>query len=79
MADARSRAGWNHTAHLLCLIANVNRDPKKVRAFKPADFNPHTHQNKQRFMSVDRLADEVMRIATRKDRERRGTLVDGER
>lgn len=22
-------------------IANVNRDPKKSHAFKPADFNPH--------------------------------------
>jgi len=26
---------------LLALIANVNRDPKKTRAFKPADFNPY--------------------------------------
>ena len=26
---------------LLALIANVNRDPKRTRAFKPADFNPY--------------------------------------
>ncbi|MFW6159188.1 MAG: hypothetical protein ACOC8E_07515 [Planctomycetota bacterium] len=23
------------------MIANVNRDPKKTRAFKPADFHPY--------------------------------------
>jgi len=26
---------------LLALIANVNRDPKRTRAFRPADFNPY--------------------------------------
>ena len=26
---------------LLALIANVNRDPTRTRAFKPADFNPY--------------------------------------
>jgi len=26
---------------LLALVANVNRDPKKTRAFRPADFNPY--------------------------------------
>ena len=30
-----------HTSSILALVANVNRDPKKSRAFKPADFNPH--------------------------------------
>jgi len=25
----------------MALIANVNRDPKKTRAFKPSDFNPY--------------------------------------
>lgn len=33
---------WAHTSSVLALIANVNRDPRKARAFKPADFNPHT-------------------------------------
>ena len=41
MADARSRERWAHTSALLTLIANVNRDPKKTRAFRPKDFNPY--------------------------------------
>jgi hypothetical protein len=26
---------------VLALLANVHRDPKKSRTYKPADFNPH--------------------------------------
>ena len=40
MAQARQQDNWNHTAALLAMLANVNRDPKKGRAFKPADFHP---------------------------------------
>ena len=40
MTHARQRDGWNHTASVLAMLANVNRDPKKGRAFKPADFHP---------------------------------------
>ena len=29
---------------ILALIANVNRDPKKTRAFRPDDFNPFVEQ-----------------------------------
>jgi len=25
---------------MMALVANVNRDPKKTRAFKPSDFDP---------------------------------------
>jgi len=42
MGEARLQNEWAHTSSLLALIANVNRDPKKARAFKPADFNPHS-------------------------------------
>lgn len=45
MAEARSEARWSHTSTLLAMIANVNRDPKKTRAFKPGDFNPHAKRN----------------------------------
>lgn len=41
MAEGRSRDAWWHTSHLMCLVANANRDPKKTRPFKPADFDPH--------------------------------------
>ena len=40
MAEARERAAWSHTSAIMALIANVNRDPKKTRPYKPDDFNP---------------------------------------
>ena len=40
MTQARQEDSWNHTAALLTMLANVNRDPKKGRTFKPADFHP---------------------------------------
>ena len=41
MADGRRQEDWSHTAHLLSLIANCHRDPKKRRApFQPAHFDP---------------------------------------
>jgi hypothetical protein len=30
---------WNHTAQLLCLQANLHRDPKQ-KPYEPADFHP---------------------------------------
>jgi hypothetical protein len=41
MAEARCRERWAHTSAVLALIANVHRDPKRSRVFKPADFDPH--------------------------------------
>ncbi len=46
LAEARQRDQWNHTASVMALIANVNRDPKKGRLAKPDDFHPlrkHNH------------------------------------
>jgi len=44
MADGRCRNMWTHTAAVLCLTANINRDTKKrAEPFKPADFNPYTY------------------------------------
>ena len=40
MTHARQQDQWNHTAAVMALIANVNRDPKKGRAFRPVDFHP---------------------------------------
>ena len=40
MAEARLETEWARASALLALIANVNRDPKKTRAFRPDDFNP---------------------------------------
>jgi len=40
MAESHGRADWSRTSVTLALLANAHRDPKKTRAFKPADFNP---------------------------------------
>ena len=40
MTHARQQDAWNHTASALAMLANVNRDPKKGRAFRPVDFHP---------------------------------------
>jgi len=40
MDEGRDRQLWAHTSSVLSLIANVNRNPKKSRAMRPADFNP---------------------------------------
>ena len=41
MAEGRSREAWNHTAAVLAMLANCNRDPKKGKALGPADFHPY--------------------------------------
>ncbi|HEV57107.1 MAG TPA: hypothetical protein ENN87_06365 [Phycisphaerales bacterium] len=48
MAEARGRDNWAHTSAILALIANVNRDPKKTRPCKPADFDPYAARDKRR-------------------------------
>lgn len=40
MAEATIRERWNHTAALMALLANCHRDPRRQRAFTPADFHP---------------------------------------
>ena len=46
MSESRSRDAWRHTAAVMSLIANVNRDPRKHRPFRPEDFNPHEQKPK---------------------------------
>lgn len=40
MAEARVRDEWRRTSVLLALTANCHRDPKRTKAFRPADFDP---------------------------------------
>jgi hypothetical protein len=41
MVDAARSEAWQHTAWIMCMIANVNRDAKKrPRPFSPDEFNP---------------------------------------
>ncbi|MFH1022130.1 MAG: hypothetical protein V1809_01935 [Planctomycetota bacterium] len=46
MAEAKGRADWGRTSVVLAVLANTHRDPKKTRAFKPADFNPYATEKK---------------------------------
>jgi len=41
MVEANQKAAWNHTSHILWIIAEVNRNSKERRkAFDPREFNP---------------------------------------
>ncbi|MEZ6097172.1 MAG: hypothetical protein R3C03_23610 [Pirellulaceae bacterium] len=41
MADARRNEAWSHTANLMALVANVNRNPRRrSRPYSPIDFHP---------------------------------------
>jgi hypothetical protein len=44
MADGRGRAEWGRMSSLMALVANINRDPKRTRAFRPDDFNPYAER-----------------------------------
>ena len=57
MVNGRQREMWNHTSHVLCLVANANRDPKRSKALKPSDFNPTTQRKKVRAAPITVLRD----------------------
>ena len=45
MAEGRIEQAWNHTAALLTVLINVNRDPRRGRPAKPTDFHPMAKRN----------------------------------
>jgi len=47
MVEGRGQESWAHTSAVMSLIANVNRDPKKSRQFKPSDFDPYAHRKRR--------------------------------
>lgn len=47
MVEGKGRADWARTSALMAMICNVNRDPKKGKASKPADFNPYIEKNEK--------------------------------
>jgi len=40
MSEGHRKERWGHTASIMALLANINRDPKKHVPFSPADFMP---------------------------------------
>lgn len=57
MAEARGRDEWARTATLLALVANCHRDPKKTRAFRPADFDPFVRRSAPAPVGIEVLKD----------------------
>jgi len=45
MAEARLDDEWNHTSAVLAMLANIHRDPKKHRPFRPEDFHPYRRRS----------------------------------
>jgi len=58
-SEARGRAAWAHTASLLAMLANVNRDPKRTRPFQPADFDPYGQIDRNKGLARTNRADEA--------------------
>lgn len=40
MAEGRQREAWNHTSHVLTMLYNIHRDPRRTKAASAADFHP---------------------------------------
>ena len=40
MAEGRAKFLWGIASSQMALMANLNRDPKKGKPFRPSDFNP---------------------------------------
>lgn len=64
MAQARQEDNWNHTAALMALLANVNRDPKRGRPFKPADFHPALPERRGRTTPPAPLKGDISMLKT---------------
>ena len=62
MAEGLGRERWTHTSVVMALIANVNRDPKKTRPFKPEQFNPYANTDR-RHMKADKQTLALLRQA----------------
>lgn len=68
MADGRSEADWGPVSHVLCVLANKDRDPKRT-PFKPSDFNPHAKRERRAVVETVKLRDVkhlLMGMATRR-------------
>ncbi|MBI5866101.1 MAG: hypothetical protein HZB38_16655 [Planctomycetes bacterium] len=57
MAEGRVRDEWRRTSVLLALTANCHRDPKKTKAFRPADFDPFREPEKPIRVDITVLKD----------------------
>lgn len=66
MSESRGKDNWAHTANILAMLFNVNRDPRKQQAVKPETFNPYEHRRKSN--KDTRLAFKYMKHLWTKDK-----------
>jgi hypothetical protein len=45
MLEGRQRHEWSIASSCLSVIANLHRDPKRSRSFKPSDFDPFAQRS----------------------------------
>ena len=49
MTEGKGKETWNHTASIMAIIANANRDSKKQkRPFSADDFNPYAIKKRKK-------------------------------
>lgn len=70
-AEHLDRLAWNHTSHILTVLINVNRDPKK-RAVKPAELNPYLASQQGRSQGIPLTAENLRMLSERFRRESGG-------
>jgi hypothetical protein len=63
MAEGLGRERWAHTSLLCAILANANRDPKRTRPFKPADFNPYAQQDRRLRKAADKESLTILKEA----------------
>ena len=55
MAEGRNHAEWNRTDAVLCLLYNINRDPKTTEPARPGTFNPYADKPQRATVGVEAL------------------------
>lgn len=66
MAQGRQMNEWFYFAALMCVIVNINRDPKKGKAGRLEDFHPFLQKPKSENTGVGDYLGAQREIARRK-------------
>ena len=54
---------------LMALVANVNRDPRRTRAFRPRDFSPYERQRSEGIPLTAANIDLLKRVFVKEQRQ----------
>ncbi|TWU12856.1 hypothetical protein CA54_16820 [Symmachiella macrocystis] len=55
MAEGRQRATWDAVASVLCLLVNINRDPKS-KPHKVTEFHPYAQAKKKPAAVIEKMS-----------------------